>query len=402
MRWIAIALVLVSVACGGDEGSVGAEGPPGPQGPQGETGPRGEQGPQGPPGQVTVLDGGVIQGPAGPAGPAGPTGATGPQGPMGMTGPMGPIGMTGAAGPMGAAGAIGPAGATGPAGPTGAQGVPGSQGPGGGVYGEAASRFIGFSAASYTGVAGSRETMHARCAQEFAGSHLCHMAEYNLANSATVPPVNGAWIDPSGGIRNDAGLITLADGVASLELGRYFGSAYSWNCSNWTQSQTSSGTITYGETITRGGPYSQLCTTSLPLACCTTPYQETFRGFTTATVSGVRTGGRAEMHQLCGAQYPGSHMCHIAEYNRANPTSAPPAAGAWIDASGYLDSGNGLTTEVGPFMVGRYSGSAYSWNCSHWTQAATPSGTITYGLTITPAGGITQLCTGVRSIACCQ
>ncbi len=87
MRWIAIALVIA--ACGGDEGSSGPEGPPGPAGERGPQGEQGPPGPQGPPGQVTVLDGGVVQGPPGPQGPAGPAGPAGAQGPIG---PMGPIG----------------------------------------------------------------------------------------------------------------------------------------------------------------------------------------------------------------------------------------------------------------------------------------------------------------------
>ncbi|MBL9017271.1 MAG: hypothetical protein JNL83_23995 [Myxococcales bacterium] len=400
MRWIAIALAVA--ACGGDEGTSGPEGPPGPQGERGPQGEPGPQGPQGPPGQVTVLDGGVVQGPPGPEGPPGPTGPAGPQGPIGPMGAMGLAGATGAAGPTGP---MGPPGATGPAGPagsTGPQGVPGSQGPGGGVFGEAASRFIGFTAASYSGVAGSREVMHARCAQEFTGAHLCHVAEYNLANSATIPPVSGAWLDPSGGLMVSSGDTRLSDTVASADHGRYIGSIYSYNCSNWTQAQTTAGTTTYGETITRGGTLTQPCTTTRPLACCTTPFAEAFRGYTTATVSGVRTGGRAEMHQLCGAEYAGSHMCHLAEYHRAHATSSPPAAGAWVDASGYLDSAAQLTIEVASGEIGRYTGSIYSYNCSHWTQAQTTSGTTTYGLTITPAGSLTQVCTGVRSIACCQ
>ena len=392
MRWIAI--VLFVAACGGDEGSSGPEGPPGPPG---ERGPQGEQGPQGPPGQVTVLDGGVVQGPPGPQGPAGPTGPAGVQGPIGMTGPAGPIGPMG---PTGATGSIGPAGATGPAGPTGAQGVPGAQGPGGGTFGEEASRFIGFTSASYSGVAGGREAMHARCAQEFTGSHLCHMAEYNLANSATVPPANGAWIDVSGGILASTGDPGLSTGVASVDLGRYTTTNLSYNCSTWSL-ETTGGNTTTGETIKPGGTETQVCTTTHPLACCSTPFAEKFRGYTSATVTGVRPGGRAEMHQLCGAAFAGSHMCHLAEYYRAHATGAPPAAGAWIDASGYPDISGELANGVAPRKVGRYTVSNLSYNCSTWSLATT-GGNTTTGLTIMSGGTSTQLCTDARSIACCQ
>jgi hypothetical protein len=244
--------------------------------------------------------------------------------------------------------------------------------------------------------------MHARCAQEFAGAHLCHIGELNLSHSATVPPVNGAWLDTSGGISNSTGDINISDGVASLEVGRYIGSNYAWNCSNWTAAATTSGSTTYGETITRSGPLTQVCTATKPLACCTTPYEERFRGYTTQAVTGVRPGGRFEMHQLCGAQFAGSHMCHIAEYNRAHPTSPPPAGGAWIDTAGYIDSFGEITDQVAPLMVGRYAGANYAWNCSGWTSAATTSGSTTYGETITSTGGLTQVCTGTRPVACCQ
>lgn len=393
----AVLLAVLVAACGGDEGNVGPEGPPGPQG---ERGPQGEPGPQGPPGQVTVLDGGVLQGPPGPQGPAGPAGPAGPQGPSGMTGPIGltgMTGMTGATGPMGPPGATGPAG---PAGPTGAQGVPGSQGPGGGVFGEAAAQFAGFTAAQYTGVAGGREVMHARCAQELPGSHLCHVAELYLANSATVPPSSGAWIDYSGGIEHYNGTVSADNAIASTDMGRYTQRLYAGNCNNWTAAIDGS-TPTSGETIRPALAVSQACTTMHSLACCSTPFAERFRGFTSASVTGVRPGGRAEMHQLCGMELPGSHMCHVAEYNRAHSTVSPPASGAWIDYSGYLRSSSQATNEVAPGNVGRYSQQLYAGNCNNWT-AAIDGSTPTSGETITINGPISAICTTTRPIACCQ
>lgn len=393
----AVLLAALVAACGGDEGSTGPEGPPGPQG---ERGPQGEQGPQGPPGQVTVLDGGVVQGPPGPQGPAGPTGATGPQGPIGPMGPMGLMGMTGATGSMGP---MGPAGATGPAGPAGTagpQGVPGSQGPGGGVFGEAASRFAGYTAAQYTGVAGGREVMHARCAQEFTGSHLCHVAELYLSNSATVPPASGAWIDYSGGIEHNNGVVSADNAVATTDYGRYTAQLYAGNCDNWNDAVNGS-VATSGETIKITMATSQTCTTMHPLACCSTPFAEKFRGFTSASVTGVRPGGRAEMHQLCGAEFAGSHMCHVAEYNRAHPTVSPPPGGAWIDYSGYLRSSGQATNEVAPGNIGRYSGMLYAGNCDNWSAAVNGS-VATSGETITIAGATSATCTLQKPIACCQ
>ncbi|MBL0220882.1 MAG: collagen-like protein [Myxococcales bacterium] len=404
-RALASTLISVLVACSnhaaGDD--PGGEGPPGPEGPQGPAGAQGPVGPQGPPGEVTVLDGGTIQGPPGPQGPTGPTGAAGPQGPAGADGaqgPQGPQGPAGSMGPAGAAGAAGAMGMTGPAGPTGAQGVPGSQGPGGAVTGEAAAQFAGFTSTTYTGVAGGREVMHARCAAAFTGSHLCHVAEYQLANAATVPPASGAWIDMSGGVEGYNANVTVSNEVASTDLGRYAGQLYTGNCDNWTTA-TSSGSTTFGETINPATPTAVVCTSSHALACCSTPYVEGFRGFTTASVTGVRPGGRAEMHQLCGAQFAGSHMCHVAEYQRATPTVSPPAAGAWLDMSGYLRSGSSVSNEVASQHMGRYAGQLYTGNCDNWT-AATSSGSTTFGETITQAGPTASVCTSARPIACCE
>ncbi|MDQ3337436.1 MAG: hypothetical protein M4D80_19920 [Myxococcota bacterium] len=58
-------------------------------------------------------------------------------------------------------------------------------------------KFRGFTAATTSGAAGGRAAMHARCAAEFAGSHLCHLSEYTRAASSVTPPANGAWMDDS-------------------------------------------------------------------------------------------------------------------------------------------------------------------------------------------------------------
>lgn len=95
-------------------------------------------------------------------------GAMGPTGATGATGLQGPAGPTGLQGPAGAAGNPGPQGPAGPA--------------GNGAYGEDIPAFAGFTQALSTGDAGGRDGMHAKCAAEFAGSHLCHASEYQLAS----------------------------------------------------------------------------------------------------------------------------------------------------------------------------------------------------------------------------
>ena len=384
-------LLIVLAACGG--GGEGAEGPPGPEGPQGPAGP------QGPPGQVTVLDGGVLQGPkgdpgeTGPAGPAGPAGPMGPMGPMGVTGPMGVMG------PMGPMGSTGVAGATGPAG---AQGVAGAQGPGGGVFGEAAATFAGYTTASVVGATiGGREKMHATCAAQFTASHLCHAAEYWLSNSATVPPTAGAWMDASGAVAQDTGDVFLTTGLASIEAGRYTSFAFQQNCDNWTAA-SDNGNVTDAVTITPSGTSLAQCTTSHVLACCSTPFAEKFKGYTPATTTGVLAGGRAAMHALCGTAFAGSHMCHAAEYFRANTATPVPAGGAWIDPSGFPRSGGGsISNSIAIATAGRYASFAFQENCDNWT-AATDNGNVTDGLTITAAGPAIAQCTTSHVVACCQ
>jgi hypothetical protein len=432
MRKLVVLLSLVVVGCGttpssdgssdagvgptgpagppGTMGAPGATGPTGPGGAMGATGAMGAMGnagPTGPAGTVTVLDGGVIVGPTGPMGPMGPMGPTGPAGAAGnpgATGPAGTNGATGATGPTGPMGPGGSPGATGPAGPstpgpTGPQGVAGPPGSGGMLYGEDAAVFAGFTISPVEGVQGGREKMHAICAATFAGAHLCHIGEYNLANSATTVPSGGAWIDSSGGA--EGGGAGVFDDIATRDIGRYTDQLFSGNCDNWTAS-TDGINATSGLLLTTSGPSDVLCTTTHVLACCSTVYKEVFRGYTSATTSGV-AGGRTAMHSLCGAEYASSHMCHIAEYNRATPTTSPPAGGAWIDESGFNRTSNGgdVSSAAAAVDFGRYTGQLFSGNCDNWT-ASTDGINATSGLLITTAGPSTVLCTTTHPVACCQ
>ncbi len=381
------AWLLALAACGGHE--TGSEGPEGPAGPAGPAGP------QGPPGQVTVLDGGVIQGPPGPEGPAGPAGPAGDTGPAGAQGAAGPMGSMGA---TGAAGAAGAAGSTGPAGPAGPQGVAGSQGPGGGVFGEAAAEFAGFTATPISGVAGGRDKMYAACAAAFAGSHLCHIGEYHLANSATVPPAAGAWIDETGGPDVD-GNETVLNELASVELGRFVGTNDFGNCDNWTSAMSVSNP-TDGLLIGPAGESTALCTTTHVLACCTTPFAEKFRGFTTATTTGV-AGGRAKMHAMCGAQFAGSHLCFSAEFYRSQTAVTPPVGGAWIDESGFVRNSFQVTNDIAGRDIARFTGTNDFGNCDNWTSAMSVSNP-TSGALVVPAGQSTAVCTTSHPLACCQ
>lgn len=318
----------------------------------------------------------------GATGAQGPIGPMGPMGPMGMQGPMGATGAMGAQGPMGPAGAQGPAGNPGPAGP---------QGPAGTLFGEAASSFAGFTTATTNGAAGGREAMNARCAAEFAGAHLCHYAEYQLAASAATVPAAGAWLDLScieqtAGGTVESGRLGCGDQLGSPDSGRLIDTSTGGNCSNWT----SNGQFIKGGVINIASDISAACDVARPLACCNTPYVETFRGFTTATTTGV-AGGRAAMHARCAQEFAGSHMCFLAEYTRASPTVTPPASGAWLDGSTYHNLGEYRGAMPRSGRLTRQSS-----GCQGWTI-----GGLNQGTTITPAGWVSQTCDTARPIACC-
>jgi hypothetical protein len=299
---------------------------------------------------------------------------------------MGPMGAMGIAG---ATGMTGPAGATGPAGPLGPQGVAGAQGPGGAIVGEAAAQFAGFTTATFAGAGTGREAMHARCAAAFAGSHLCHASEYYLSNSATVPPAAGAWIDSSAFTVESGSDTEVSNFAGDIRLGRYLG-GNTLNCGGWT----ANGNVGYVMDVS--GVTQAQCSTSHALACCSTPYAERFRGFS-AAVTGTRAGGRAEMNQLCGVEFPGSHICHHAEYGRTNNATTIPAAGAWIDSSSHLRTQGDVfaINYVASASMGRYVG-GNTLNCGAWTT----NGNVGYTLT---TNGLAQAqCNTAHPIACCD
>lgn len=349
----------------GEKGDPGSPGPVGMQGPSGASGPKGEKGDKGDPG---------VQGPAGPVGPTGPigmpgaTGATGPAGPMGATGPAGSVGPIGPAGPKGDRGDPGPPGAPGAPGATGA-------------YSEDGAVFAGFTSATYTGlITNGRPGAHAACAAEFAGAHLCHAAEYALANSPLDIPAAGAWIDPSA--EYDSGVTYNG----SPQAGR---APNGYSCQSYTHNGT-----TYGGTsvlVSGGVGWGYDCNKSRPLACCTTPKKTRFAGFTSTTSNG-KLGSRARAHALCNSEFPGAHYCHAAEYLRANSSAAIPASGAWIDPS----ANNSGVSYVGLPTIGRQLN---GYTCQSYVHDGT-----TYGgtsLQVSGAIGWGYDCNKTRPLACC-
>ena len=288
-------------------------------------------------------------------------------------------------------GPAGPAGAQGVAGP---QGTTGAQGPPGSLYGEDAAQFAGFTTTKVNGALGGREQMHAACDAAFPRSHLCHLAEYELADSTTPVPSGGAWIDASGAADGSFVSAGEIDDFASPELGRLT----AWNpYSCWSWSSTDAA---WGLTLNADGAYLAGCSTSHVLACCSSPYRERFAGFTTATTTGA-AGGRAAMHARCGQELPGSHLCHIAEYERATPHVTPPSSGAWIDNSGFATpSGGVVETALAASRLGRYTGKNDYENCDNWT-ATIAGGIGLEGLAVAPVHAYSMSCAAARPLACC-
>jgi hypothetical protein len=391
MRKLMLGVTWCSLACTqGPRGELGAEGPPGvagPSGPPGLAGPQGAAGPTGPPGprgEVMVIltaDGGSVEVDGGVAIVSGPPGAEGPQGSMGAPGPSGPRGMQGAPGPAGVAG---PAGRDGD------------------HFGEAAATFVGLTPTSHQGSLGGPWAAHALCAGAYPGTHLCHVSEFYLSNPTIDLPDGGAWVDPSA-LTVPLAAQPYADAtfVAYPRAGRAVGPA----CMQWTD-----GTIASGVAVTPAGPEYRLCGEARPLACCATRYRERFAGYTSATVTGAQRGVTS-MHARCAAEFPGSHFCHGGEFLRATPTQAPPAGGAWLDATAeHATNPAGfpsfITTgwSAAHLEAGRLVGSPTLQNnqqppnCRGWTSMSPPA---TGALLTQAQGANVSACALPHALACC-
>jgi hypothetical protein len=215
------------------------------------------------------------------------------------------------------------------------------------------------------------------CASEFPGAHLCYGSEYLRANSSAPVPAGGAWIDLSSDI-NGSGY----SGSSSPLYGRYTGTA----CTNWT---TSSGSFTGYVVGTDGGLTGVACNQTHPLACCDGTPRTIFAGVTSTNAT---MSGRPQMHALCEANYPGSHMCYGSEYLRAASSVPIPAGGAWIDLSADLN-GSGYSGSSSP-VYGRYTGTA----CVNGTST---SGSFT-GYVVGTDGALAGVaCNQVHPVACC-
>jgi hypothetical protein len=269
-------------------------------------------------------------------------------------------------------------------------------GPGGNMWGEEAAEFAGFTTLSYTGAQGGRQNMNEICATEFGDAHLCHVSEYYLSNSATPYPAGGAWLDPSVSEVGGGNGYSIIVNVSSSLLGIYGGSSTTFACSGWTTA--ASGT---NGTVVGGSSTTMPCSVARPLACCSSPYIESFAGYTAFTTNGAMAG-RPNAHFMCASEFPSSHLCHAGEYWRSHPIEDPPAAGAWLDPSGAVSTQAGSFSDapswlLGTATAGRYLTPISTWNCRAWTSAANGE----TGVFVGPGTVGNGACMSVRALACC-
>lgn len=460
---LAAVLVVVISACDSKDGGAGPQGPQGVPGqdgvtgavgPTGPTGPAGPQGPKGDPGQVLVLDGGAIQGPAGPSGPAGATGASGPGvttsvlsmlsptcptggvrvtqrsdggivdvcngavgpagppgaiGPTGATGalgPVGPQGMTGSIGPMGPVGSIGPTGATGAIGPAGPQGIPGSTG----ATGPAGS----------AGLAGPQGTIGPQgpagppgavmlvdggvvLAQNWhifagysPGTYTGNLGGRVGAHAICDTAFSGAhFCDENEYVLSRSGASVPASGawIDNWDDSQPGARSINTTCNHWT-----TGTTAYEGIVVRSdGTFTGTYVSSSDYGCgqtrpvaCCFASRKSTFRGFTPQVLSGNLGGRVGAHATCASAFAGSHFCDEQEYVGSFSGTAIPASGAWVD-------------NWDPSQPGERS---INTTCNRWT-----TGTTSYeGLMVRNDGtfGGTYVssadygCGQIKPLACCQ
>jgi len=93
-------------------------------------------------------------------------------------------------------------------------------------------------------------------------------------------------------------------------------------------------------------------------------------------------------------------MCHIAEYRRSHPLTAPPVAGAWVDMSANIGSGGVAVDDAcASSEYGRSTLKSTADNCENWT---TNTASNRWGRTVVPGGTAQPSCDTVLAVACCS
>jgi hypothetical protein len=281
----------------------------------------------------------------------------------GATGPQGVQGMPGATGSQGPAGMTGATGAQGPSGP------PGPPGPalvldGGLAFPNDTPSFAGFTSLTSNGNLGGHIGANAKCNAEFPGAVLCTLSDFDRSNPLSAPPASGAWIDSDRSSSGNRAQNSCSSGGVS------------WN----------NGVNDTGTNLNAAGVFTSqvACSQVKPIACCRVPTASVFRGYTALTFTGAQ-GGHIGANAKCNAEFPGSYLCTLADFDKANPLVAPGGVGVWIDSN---RSANGNRTQ------NSCSAGGVSWN----------NGVNDTGTNLNALGVFTAqvACTNVKPIACCS
>jgi hypothetical protein len=226
--------------------------------------------------------------------------------------------------------------------------------------------FAGYTVAQFNGNLGGNTGANAKCAAEFPGAVFCTRSDFAKTEPADYPPASGAWLD---GSRDANGFRNNSD-------------CYTSGLNGWSHD----GTGDTADYVQGNGQISwSYCNAQRPLACCRVPRTVLFRGFTTASFNG-NLGGNIGANNKCRAEFPGSVFCTRSDYAKTEPSTYPPASGAWLDGS---RDANGF----------RNNSDCYTSGLNGWSHDGTGD-TADY---IQGNGQISwSSCNAQRPLACCQ
>ena len=232
--------------------------------------------------------------------------------------------------------------------------------------------FAGYTTAAYSGNLGGFVGANAKCALQFAGSSLCTASDYQKANPTVAISGVGAWIDFNRYASGERNTSACAVGGQS-----------------WLDATSgSAGPVVLPSGFYASGTAGQLCNVTRPLTCCYVPRTVAFVGYTATTFTG-NLGGFVGANAKCAAEFPGSWLCTVSDFQKANPTTPIAGVGAWIDFNRYA-SGERNTSGC---AVGGQS----------WLDATSGSaGPVVLPTGFYASGTAGQLCNVARPLTCCR
>ena len=367
------------------------EGSPGPVGPQGEVGPAGSMGAPGPAGP---------QGDVGPVGPAGALGPAGPAGPQGDAGPPGPTGATGAAGPTGPQGLQGPAGqvlvldggvVTGPAGASVVVTAiaPGATCPAGGQrVTQLSDGGISSVCNGTTGATGPAGPVGA----SLSATALPMLSPQCPTGGVLVGLPDGGALPVCNGALGSTGATGATGGIGPTGLTGPAGPAGPAGPTGSTGATGSAGpagapgaTGSAGATGPAGPPGAPGPALYLDGGLAFLNDTPSFAGFTAATYTG-NLGADVGANAKCNAEFAGSVLCTVSDFDRSNYVAPPSALGAWIDSDRQAS--------------GQRTQNSCSSGGTSWTLGTTGDTGTNLNAFGVPTGQVA--CNAIKPLACCR